>query len=241
MAGLASLISDGRMALLGLFITTQVLYLASILLIALFYSWPVDLVKPGHLSPDSSTYPPVLLFYPVLRELEETMRTTFHALDKMEYPRDRYRIVAIPNHDDQTTIAALRRLQESFPWLEVFVVPPTSHSSWNTVWEQWDKNPKVYWWHTGKRARVGNCGQKKTRQLVYAFYNVCPAAAEDTLISYIDADSAPPLTTSFSGPPEPPNTTSCNSPTWPETFSAPGQLHSTPSTTCAGTPQCMRI
>ena len=192
MAGLASLISDGRMALLGLFITTQFLYLASILLIALFYSWPVDLVKPGHLSPDSSSYPPVLLFYPVLRELEETMRTTFHALDKMEYPRDRYRIVAIPNHDDHTTIAALRRLQESFPWLEILAVPPTSHSSWNTVWEQWDKNPKVYWWHKGKRAGVRDLPPKKTRQLVYAFYNLCQTGAEDTLISYIDADSAPP-------------------------------------------------
>jgi cellulose synthase/poly-beta-1,6-N-acetylglucosamine synthase-like glycosyltransferase len=192
MAGFASLISDGRIVLLWLFIITQVLYLASMLLIAFFYTWPVDLVKPERLPADQSAYPRVVLFYPVLRELEETMRTTFHALDKMDYPRDRYRIVAIPNHDDHTTIASLQRLQRVFPWLEILAVPPTSHPSWAAVWEQWENNPKVYWWHTGKRAGVRDLPPKKTRQLVYAFYNLCPPGAEDTLISYIDADSAPP-------------------------------------------------
>jgi cellulose synthase/poly-beta-1,6-N-acetylglucosamine synthase-like glycosyltransferase len=192
MTGLTPIMNDGRIALLGLFVVTQVLYLASMLLVAYFYSWPVDLVKPEHLSADRTTYPPVLLLYPVLRELEETMRTTFHALDKIDYPRDRYRIVAIPNHDDNATIAALQRLQAVFSWLEILSVPPTSHASWNTVWEAWESNPKAYWWHTGKRSRVRDLPPKKTRQLVYAFYNLCHAGAEDTLISYIDADSAPP-------------------------------------------------
>lgn len=192
MAALTPIINDGRIALLGLFIVTQALYLASMLLVAYFYSWPVDLVKPEHLPADRTTYPPVLLLYPVLRELEETMRTTFYALDKIDYPRDRFRIVAIPNHDDKATIAALQRLQAVFSWLEVLPVPPTSHESWNTVWIAWENNPKAYWWHTGKRARVRDLPPKKTRQLVYAFYNLCPAGAEDTLISYIDADSAPP-------------------------------------------------
>jgi cellulose synthase/poly-beta-1,6-N-acetylglucosamine synthase-like glycosyltransferase len=192
MPGLTLIITDGRIALLGLFIVTQAIYMASMLFLAYFYSWPVDLVKPEHLPADRNTYPPVLLFYPVLRELEETMRTTFYALDQIDYPRNRYRVVAIPNHDDHTTIAALQRLQAVFPWLEILEVPPTSHASWNTVWEQWENNPKAYWWHTGKRARVRDLPPKKTRQLVYAFYNLCPAEAEDTLISYIDADSAPP-------------------------------------------------
>jgi cellulose synthase/poly-beta-1,6-N-acetylglucosamine synthase-like glycosyltransferase len=192
MAGFSSLISDGRMALLWLFVITQILYLASMLLIAFFYTWPVDLVRPEDLPADQSTYPRVLLFYPVLRELEETMRTTFHAIDKMDYPRDRYRIVAIPNHDDHATVASLQRLQGVFPWLEILAVPPTSHPSWAAVWEQWEGNQKAYWWHTGKRAGVRDLPPKKTRQLVYAFYNLCPPGAEDTLISYIDADSAPP-------------------------------------------------
>jgi cellulose synthase/poly-beta-1,6-N-acetylglucosamine synthase-like glycosyltransferase len=192
MSWFASLVSDGRIALLWLFISTQSLYLASMLLIAFFYTWPIDLVMPEDLPADQSTYPRVLLFYPVLRELEETMRTTFYALDKMDYPRDRYRVVAIPNHDDHTTLASLQRLQDVFPWLEILAVPPTSHPSWSAVWEQWENNPKVYWWHTGKRAGVRDLPPKKTRQLVYAFYNLCPPGAEDTLISYIDADSAPP-------------------------------------------------
>ncbi len=192
MSGLTFIISDGRIAVLVLFVVTQSLYMISMLFLAYFYSWPVDLVEPEHLSADRNTYPPVVLFYPVLRELEETMRTTFYALDQIDYPRDRYRIVAIPNHDDRTTIAALQRLQAVFSWLEILEVPPTSHVSWNTVWEQWENNPKAYWWHAGKRARVRDLPPKKTRQLVYAFYNLCPPEAEDTLISYIDADSAPP-------------------------------------------------
>jgi cellulose synthase/poly-beta-1,6-N-acetylglucosamine synthase-like glycosyltransferase len=191
MSAFSSLSSVGWTALVSLFIATQVLYLLSMFLIGFFYTWPIDLVDPD-LSDKDAYYPPVILFYPVLRELEETMRTTFHALDKMDYPRDKWRIVAIPNHDDHTTIASLQRLQQTFQWLEILAVPPTSHSSWNAVWREWENNKKVYWWHTGKRSKVRDLPPKKTRQLIYAFYNLCQAGAEDTLISYIDADSAPP-------------------------------------------------
>jgi len=185
-------IGDGRLALLVLFVVTQALYLASMLVTVYFYTRPVDLVDPVALPAERAAYPPVLLLYPVLRELEETMRTTFCALDKLDYPRDRYRIVAIPNHDDHATIAALVRLQAEFSWLELLVVPATSDASWDVVWSQWESNPKAYWWHAGKRARVRDLPAKKTRQLVYAFYSLCPAGAADTLVSYIDADSAPP-------------------------------------------------
>jgi cellulose synthase/poly-beta-1,6-N-acetylglucosamine synthase-like glycosyltransferase len=188
----ATALGDGRLILLALFVVTQSSYLCSILVHVYFYSRPVDLVRPADLSPDRSTYPPVVLFYPVLRELEETMRTTFLAIDKIDYPGDRYRVAAIPNHDDHVTIAALRRLQFEFPWLEIVVVPPTSHASWNVVWQQWAGNQKAYWWHVGKRAGIRDLPPKKTRQLIYAFYNLCPPDAGDTLISYIDADSAPP-------------------------------------------------
>jgi glycosyltransferase XagB len=192
MTEFSNFISDGRPVLFGLFIVTQVIYMGSMLVIAFFYSRPVDLVDPAHLPADEASYPPVLLFYPVLRELEETMRTTFYALDSIDYPRDRYRIVAIPNYDDFETIAALERLQLTFPWLEILSVPPTSDISWNVVWQQWENNTKAYWWHSGKRAGIRDLPPKKTRQLIYAFYNLCPRGAEDTLISYIDADSAPP-------------------------------------------------
>jgi cellulose synthase/poly-beta-1,6-N-acetylglucosamine synthase-like glycosyltransferase len=192
MHGTASALTDGRLILLVLFVATQASYLASILVHVYFYSRPVDLIQPEDLSADPSTYPPVLLFYPVLRELEATMRTTFLAIDSIEYPRDRYRIAAIPNYDDHVTIAALRRLQAEFSWLEIVTVPPTSDDSWNVVWQQWANNQKAYWWHVGKRAGVRSLPPKKTRQLIYAFYNLCPPDAEDMLISYIDADSAPP-------------------------------------------------
>jgi glycosyltransferase XagB len=192
MVWLHSLAGDGRIALIGVFLATQIIYLASMLLIAFFYTRPVDLVKPCHLPPHSASYPPVVLFYPVLRELEETMRTTFYAIDKIDYPRNRYRIVAIPNSDDYETIASLQRLQATFAWLEILPVPPTSDASWNIVWARWESNPNAYWWHEGKRAGVWRLPPKKTRQLIYAFYSLCPVGGEDTLISYIDADSAPP-------------------------------------------------
>lgn len=192
MTEFSNFLSDGRAVLFGIFVVTQVIYLGSMLVIAFFYSRPVDLVDPARLPADRASYPPVLLFYPVLRELEETMRTTFYALDSIDYPRDRYRIVAIPNYNDFETIAALERLQLTFPWLEILSVPATSDRSWNVVWQQWEGNAKAYWWHKGKRAGVRDLPPKKTRQLIYAFYNLCPRGAEDTLISYIDADSAPP-------------------------------------------------
>jgi glycosyltransferase XagB len=192
MGGSDALAHDGRLTLLVIFAVMQICYFGSMLVTVYFYSRPVDLVQPEDLPGRHAAYPPVLLFYPVLRELEETMRTTFLALDNIDYPRDRYRIVAIPNENDHETIAALRRLQASFSWLEILAVPPTSDPSWNVVWDQWQLNPKVYWWHAGKRAGVRDLPPKKTRQLVYAFYRLCPPGAEDTLISYIDADSAPP-------------------------------------------------
>lgn len=192
MAEFTAVVSNARLTLLGVFAVTQVLYLAAMIVMGYFHSRPVDWVRAEDLPPDPSSYPPVLLLYPVLHELEGTMRTTFLALDNIDYPSDRYRIVAIPNHDDHTTITSLERLQAEFAWLEILAVPSTSDPSWWAVWQQWNDNTKAYWWHNGRRARVRDLPPKKTRQLVYAFYNLCPPGGEDTLISYIDADSVPP-------------------------------------------------
>ena len=192
MSPLEALVGPEWDTLVVFFIITQVVYLVCILVMIYFYTRPVDLVDVEGLPPDRSQYPPVILFYPVLRELESTMRTTFTAIDVIDYPPEKYRIVAIPNENDRETITSLERLQWEFPWLEILRVPATTDSSWNSVWEQWDANDKAYWWHSGKRAGVRDLPPKKTRQLVYAFYTLCPSGGEDTLISYIDADSAPP-------------------------------------------------
>lgn len=189
---LAAAASGAAPALVGLFSATQLLYLAALVVMLYFFTRPVDLVDVDDAGTYQGPLPPVVLFYPVLREMETTMRTTFSAIDKIDYPPDRYRVVAIPNHDDHDTIASLRHLQREFSWLEVLAVPATSDPSWEVVWEQWSRNEKAYWWHHGRRAGLKDLPPKKTRQLVYAFYNVCPAGGEETLISYIDADSAPP-------------------------------------------------
>ena len=70
-------------------------------------------------------------------------------------------------------------------------MPPTSDPSWERVWSSWNDNPGAYWWHQGSRAGVRDLPPKKTRQLIWAMYQVAPGN-HDTLLSYIDADSVIP-------------------------------------------------
>lgn len=173
----------------------QVAYSLTFTLDLYFFTRPVNWVDPKEARAlDPKTYPHIVLFYPVLRELEATMRTTFLSLAQIEYPRESYSVVAIPNANDYQTVAALRRLQKEFAFLRIIEVPPTSHKSWQVVWAGWDRTSKAYWWHSGKHARDRNLPPKKTRQLIYAFYQVADrlSRSHDFLVNYIDADSCPP-------------------------------------------------
>ncbi len=181
--------------LVALFVTSQVLYTLTLLLDVYFLSLPIDWVDMEEpISEPESEWPYIVLFYPVLRELEATMRTTFLSLSKLDYPAERCRVVAIPNTYDTETVASLRRLTKEFPFLEILEVPPTSDPSWQLVWDAWDRNPKAYWWHHGKRAGVRALPPKKTRQLIYALYRMAEALKHEPnlVINYIDADSCPP-------------------------------------------------
>lgn len=182
-------------ALMIAFVTTQLLWTASFLIDIYIFRLPVnrvDMAEEKDLDP--ANLPRIALFYPVLNELEQTMRTTFMAISCIRYPRDRYRVIAIPNRDDPETIVSLKRLQGEFDFLELLEVPPTSDQSWDIVWSAWDRNANAYWWHKGARADQRDLPPKKTRQLIYAFYTAAAAApaGEDFLVNYIDADSCPP-------------------------------------------------
>lgn len=185
-------LADGL--LLALFAATQLAYTASISLTFLLRRLPVnrvDMSEASVLGPGD--YPEIVLFYPVLRELEETMRTTFRALARLDYPADRFRVVSIPNADDPFTVHSLRRLSSEFPFLEVLEVPPTSDPRWQVVWDAWDACDKAYWWHRGARAGVRDLPAKKTRQLIFAFYTMtAERRGAEFLVDYIDADSCPP-------------------------------------------------
>ena len=190
-----NLADDLGLALTGLFIIGQLLYLCTFLVDIYFFSLPtnwVDLKDPIDIPEEE--YPFIVLFYPVLRELEATMHTTFLSLAELEYPADRFRVVAIPNSNDRETVGSLLNLRGEFPFLEVLEVPPTTDPSWNIVWNAWDANPNAYWWHEGERAGVTDLPPKKTRQLIYAFYHMAEALKNEPrlAINYIDADSAPP-------------------------------------------------
>ena len=176
--------------LLVVYAVVQIAYLLSLAVTAVGSTLPIDLVDPDGAVPEE--LPRIMLLYPVLREAEETMRTTMTAIGDLDYPADRYRVVGIPNHDDAETIASLERLQAEFSFLELLVVPPTSDPSWDVVWLDWEANSKAYWWHVGKRAGVTELPAKKTRQLVYALYTTFHRDnTRGWLVSYMDADSAP--------------------------------------------------
>jgi len=174
---------------------TQLLYLLSMGIDLYFFSLPtnwVDMSEAKDLK--EGDYPFIILFYPVLKEMESTMRTTFQSLEKVEYPRDRFKVISIPNANDLETIQSLENLQKEFSFLEILQVPSISDESWNLVWDAWEKNPKAYWWHVGKYAKRKDLPPKKTRQLIYAFYHVAKQfeGKEDFLVNYIDADSCIP-------------------------------------------------
>lgn len=182
--------------LTAVFVASQVFYTLALLADLYFLSLPIDWVDTSEaIEEPHSEWPYIVLFYPVLRELEATMRTTFLSLSKLDYPPERCRVVAIPNSDDTETIASLTRLTAEFSFVQILVVPPTSDPSWQTVWNRWDENPKAYWWHQGRRAREKDLPPKKTRQLIYALYQIAETLKEEPnlVINYIDADSCPPV------------------------------------------------
>ena len=177
------------LVLTWLLIAVQVVYLVSALITLWFYTLPVDLVDRAAALPRK--LPKIVLFYPVLHELEQTMRTTFTGMQRADYPAELLRVISIPNDNDPETIASLERLQLEFPFLEVLPVPATTDPSWDRVWNAWAANPKAYWWHQDKRKGDKALPPKKTRQLIWAMYQVAPGN-EDSLLSYIDADSVVP-------------------------------------------------
>ena len=177
-------------------LVAQCLYAFAFLVDFYIFSLPANMVDPKEkIDIPESQYPYIVLYYPVLRELEATMRTTFTSLTDLQYPKDRYRVVAIPNANDLETVASLERLKTEFSFLQIVAVPPTTDPRWAVVWDAWERNPKAYWWHQGGRAKVKDLPPKKTRQLIYAFYNMVEELADsepDFVINYIDADSCPP-------------------------------------------------
>lgn len=176
--------------LVVLFGLVQVPFLVALLITIWFLTLKVNLVPLGQ-NP-GRVRPTIVMFYPVLREPEETMRTTFIGFTRATYPRHLLRVIAIPNDNDAPTIAALQRLQAEFDFLEILPVPPTTDPSWDVVWSAWRANPKAYWWHTGRRAGNTALPPKKTRQLIWAMHQLAPKVPPGSLLSYIDADSATP-------------------------------------------------
>ena len=182
-----------QMGTIWVYVIAQALYFLTFMVVFYFLTRPVNWVGGDNklVSLPEKT-PLVILAYPVLREDEGTMHTTMLALSKIDYPHDKYKVIAIPNSSDIETISALKRLQGEFAFLEILEVPPTADASWDIVWKSWDKNLKAYWWHKGKNRNIKELPPKKTRQLIYLFYTCYEKYGPDWILDYIDADSITP-------------------------------------------------
>ena len=152
---------------------TQALYSLSLLVDCYLFSRPVNMVDMGErfqLVPGSKKdYPAIVLFYPVLEEQESVMRTTMIALDELDYPKDRYRVIAIPNSTTARRSPRSRTCRWSFPSSSGSRFRRPTIAPGSRV-ECLGYNPKAYWWHQGENAYNKDLPPKKTRQLIYAFY-----------------------------------------------------------------------
>lgn len=178
-----------------IYVITQLIYFFALSVDIYLITRPIDYVDMKEVALlGKDDYPLIVLLYPVLKEPKSTMRTSFQAMKKLDYPKNRYRIISIPNSNDFETIQSLRELQKEFDFLEILEIPPTKDPSWNIVWDNWNKNEKVYWWHVGSHAKNPDLPPKKTRQLIYAFYHLAKEmeGKEDFLLNYIDADTCLP-------------------------------------------------
>ena len=77
--------ADWPAIILAVFLVTQALYFLSLAVDGYLFSLPVNWVDVEEARRmDPRRYPRIVLFYPVLRELEETMRTTFLSLSEID-------------------------------------------------------------------------------------------------------------------------------------------------------------
>jgi len=176
-----------------IFVVAQILHLFVSLVMIYFLTRKVNWVDTSEAEDiPEEELPFIVLAYPVLREDEDTMHSTLVTLSWLDYPKSRYRIIAVPNSDDDHSIRALERLQAEFSFLEIVKVPPTSDPSWQVVWDAWADNPNAYWFHQGRTRESRDLPPKKTRQLLYLFYKLVAEIGPDWVLDYIDADSMPP-------------------------------------------------
>jgi len=176
-----------------IYVIAQSIYFIAFIVDIYLLTRPVDRVDMSEVSKlKKGDYPFIILLYPVLKEPKSTMKTSFEAMRKLEYPKDRYRVISIPNSNDSESIQSLRELQQEFDFLEIMEIPPTMDPSWNIIWDNWNHNEKVYWWHVGVHAKNPNLPPKKTRQLIYAFYHLAKEVKHEFLLNYIDADTLLP-------------------------------------------------
>lgn len=172
--------------LMTLYAFAQIIYLCSFLVDLYLFTRPVNWVDTKEsINLREGDFPFIILFYPVLKEPEGTMYTTMKSFEKLYYPKDRYRIIAIPNSNDFETIDKLRDLKKAFDFLEIMEIPPTDDPSWQIVWDNWNANEKAYWWHVGAHAKVTNLPLKRHASLFMLFITWPKSLKEKRIFSLI--------------------------------------------------------
>lgn len=174
-----------------LYVPIQAGFLLAVLVTLYFLTRRIAYVVSGQ--PDTADSPFIVVLYPLLRERKTTIRTTLIGHQRMAYPSNRWKMVAVLNWHDEGTIRSIQELMLEFSFLDLIVMPPCDDPTWRIVWDAWHANAHCYWWHQGKTKYNCDLPPKKTRQLIYAFYHLNERMADEPwIVNYIDADSIPP-------------------------------------------------
>lgn len=78
-----------------IYVISQLIYFFAYLVDIYLLTLPKNTVELKETALLEGEYRFIILLYPVLKELKSTMRTSFQAMTKLDYPKDRYRIISI--------------------------------------------------------------------------------------------------------------------------------------------------
>jgi len=101
-----------------------------------------------------------VVLYPVRHRSEGTMR------DDLATVGTRH-VLAVTDHDDEETLAGLRRLRPEFPSLDILVAPDADDPSWSLAFRSWLTNRRA--WREPRWKRFLPARQR--RKVVYGYHH----------------------------------------------------------------------
>jgi hypothetical protein len=115
----------------------------------------------------------VVVLYPVRSRTEAAMRDDLSRIGSRDVWGRHRRVLAVTDHDDVETLAALRRLRAEFAHLDVLVAPDAADPSWSAAWGSWLADARsgreAVWRETRSGRRLS---PRQRRQVVYGHHHL---------------------------------------------------------------------